>query len=197
MAFYSEVDKNFKQLYENRENGDVIIYAGEELKELRAHSQVLLTYSSYFRGVLSYEGAKNYDGHFILKKSNIHASTFEVILKFAYCGPTDLHELDNAVVLKVLAAAEELGFHKLINYVEKYIIKNLNDFSREDPVKMLHIVASHETFEDLKEICVEAILTEPDILFDSGKYLTLEENAWILILKYDELIIDELEIWDY
>ncbi|CAG8747718.1 11293_t:CDS:2, partial [Acaulospora morrowiae] len=191
------VGKDFKQLYENRENGDVVIYAGEELKELRAHSQVLLSCSSYFRGILSYEGAKDYAGHFILKKSNILASTFEVILKFAYCGPTDLHELDNAMVLKVLIAVDELGFHKLINYVEKFIIKNLNDFLREDPVKMVHIVASHETFEDLKEFCVEAILTEPDILFGSGKFLTLEESAWMSILKSDEFIIDELEIWDY
>ncbi|CAG8693723.1 4579_t:CDS:2 [Acaulospora morrowiae] len=197
MTFYSEVGKDFKQLYENRENGDVIVYAGEELKELRAHSQVLLTYSSYFRGMHSYEESKNRDGYFILKKSNISASTFEVILKLAYREPIDLHELDNAVVLKVLLAVDELGFHKLINYIEKCTIKNIDDFLREDPEKMLQIVASHETFEDFKEICVGAILTEPSILFGTGRFLTLEESTWMFILESDEFIIDEIEIWDY
>ncbi|CAG8658980.1 15870_t:CDS:2 [Acaulospora morrowiae] len=160
--------KDFKQLYENKDDYDVIIYAGEESKELHAHSLVLRTRSPYFRGVLSYELTKKQNGYFIFKKQDISASTFDVILKFIYYGVVDLRELGSTEVLKVLVAADELGLQKSINYIQKFLIENRDDFLREDPVGMLNIVSGHETFDDLKKFCVEAILVDPDVLFNSN-----------------------------
>ncbi|CAG8511878.1 1289_t:CDS:2, partial [Acaulospora colombiana] len=169
-TFYADVAEDFKQLYETKEDYDVKIYAGEELKEeLHAHSL----------------------------KSNISASTFDVILRFIYCGVINLCELDGSEVFKVLIAADELGLQKLIDHIQKFMIENRDNFLREDPVKMLCIVTCHETFDDLKNFCLETILADPDILFGSEKFLNLEESALISILKYDDLAMDEINVWDY
>ncbi|CAG8534005.1 12867_t:CDS:2 [Acaulospora morrowiae] len=198
MTFYSEVIEDFKQLYEDRENADVIIYAGEELKEFRAHSQVLLTRSSYFRGgILSHECANNQGVYFVFKKPNITSFTFEVILKFIYIGFINRNELNNANVSEILVAADELGVHKLIIYLRKFLITHTDNFLRRDPAKILYAIANHEIFEDLKEICMEPIFTDPNILFGSENFLTLKESTWMLILKSEKFIVDEIQIWDY
>ncbi|CAG8606116.1 3159_t:CDS:2 [Cetraspora pellucida] len=53
--FFTDIVEDYKQLYESRDNYDVIIYAGEEpnSEEIYAHSLVLRTRSAYFRGALS------------------------------------------------------------------------------------------------------------------------------------------------
>ncbi|CAG8592841.1 18884_t:CDS:2 [Acaulospora morrowiae] len=196
MAFYEDLAEDLKLLYENRKNCDVKIHAGIELEEIYAHSLLLRVRSPYFRGALSQERTKNKDGYFIFKKPTISVSTFEVILKFIYCGIADLRELDCTEIFNVLIAADELGLQKFIIYIQKFLIENRANFLQEDPVRMLRTVIYYEAFDDLKKFCVEAILADPDILFGSNKFLALEENPLIAILKSDDLTMDEIEIWD-
>ncbi|CAG8592826.1 18883_t:CDS:1, partial [Acaulospora morrowiae] len=115
---------------------------------------------------------------------------------FIYCGIVDLRELDGTEVFKVLVAADELGLQKLIDNTQKFLIENRDNFLREDPAKMLCIVTCHETFDDIKKFCLETILADPDILFGSNKFLTLEESALMSILRCDDLLMDEINIWD-
>jgi len=67
--FWPELMEGLEQLFEKKENYDVVIQAGEEpnVQEIYAHSTILYCQSNYFQSNL--KGKK--DGKFIFKKSNI------------------------------------------------------------------------------------------------------------------------------
>ncbi|RHZ88721.1 hypothetical protein Glove_21g341 [Diversispora epigaea] len=260
-TFFSDMAEDFKQLFETMEGYDIKIYAGDDSQEIHAHSLVLRARSPYFRGALSSEWVKKEKEYFIFKKPNISAPVLKVILKWVYCGIVHLREYDGPEILKILIASDELGLQRLIDFIQKFLIDNRDDFLRQDPVGMLYIITRHlgfgslkkfclETicsdpdilfksnkyltleeerlidfiqkflidnrddflrqdpvgmlyiitrhlgFGSLKKFCLETICSNPDILFKSNKYLTLEEEVLILILKYDDLEIDEIELWD-
>ncbi|CAG8535581.1 11231_t:CDS:2 [Scutellospora calospora] len=199
--FLIDMADDYKQLYETKEDYDVIIYAGEEsnAKEIHAHSVVLRTRSAYFRGALASNWAiKNEDnGCFIFKKPNISPSIFELILKFLYFGDVDIKDLEGETILDLLVASDEFGLTTLIDHVQQYFIENQKNFLQQNPVGMLHIAARHEAFNKIEEFSLETICENPEILFDSNnKYLSLEEDLLILILKHDGLNMDESEIWE-
>jgi hypothetical protein len=81
--FLLEISNDYKNLFEEEIEYDVIIYAGEEpnVKEIHAHSNILCIRSQYFRTAFSNEWAKKKDGKFILKKPNISPHLFNIILK--------------------------------------------------------------------------------------------------------------------
>lgn len=66
---YLEVLKNLEQLFETKENYDVIIYAGEEQnhKVIYAHSVILCCQSNYFRTAFSNNWAEKENGKYIFK----------------------------------------------------------------------------------------------------------------------------------
>ncbi|CAG8468527.1 9083_t:CDS:2, partial [Dentiscutata heterogama] len=164
--------EDYKQLYETRENYDVIIYTGEEpnSEEIHAHSLVLRTRSTYFRGALASDWAiKDKDnGCFSFKKPNISSSIFELILKFLYCGEVDIQDQEGETILDLLISSDELGLTSLIDHVQQYFIANQKSFLQQNPVGMLHMAARHETFNEIGKFALETICASPDILFDSN-----------------------------
>ncbi len=82
--FWSEIIKNFEQLYETKENCDVIIYAGKEpnVQEIYAHSIVLRCQSIYFNTAFSNNWAEKRDGMYIFNKPNITPNIINKILKY-------------------------------------------------------------------------------------------------------------------
>ena len=72
---------DYEKLLEIDEGYDVIIYAGENenVKEIRAYSNILRIRSEYFRKELVEEKKK--DGKFIFNKPNISPHNFKIILR--------------------------------------------------------------------------------------------------------------------
>ena len=79
----AEVLENFEQLFETKEDCDVVIYSGEgsSQKEIFAHSVILRCQSNYFRAAFSTNWAERKNGTYILKKPNILPHIFEIILR--------------------------------------------------------------------------------------------------------------------
>ncbi|CAI2161659.1 14026_t:CDS:2 [Funneliformis geosporum] len=92
-------------------------------------------------------------------------------------------------------AADEIDLPKLYNYIQSFIVDV--DFMQEDPVEILEIVIQHEACSTLKDSCLEKICNHPKKLFDSSKFLSLDKSIIILLLKRDDLSIEEIEIWKY
>ena len=59
------ITKNF---FETEIGYDVIIYAGENVKEIHTHSNILSIRSQYFHSAFSNELAEKKDGKFIFRK---------------------------------------------------------------------------------------------------------------------------------
>src|SRR5436853_559416 len=86
-TLYSEILTNFENLYESKENYDVVIQAGEEpnIKELYAHSVVLRCQSDYFRTAFSKNWEEKNDRKYIFNKPNILPNVLEKILRYLSC----------------------------------------------------------------------------------------------------------------
>ncbi|CAG8835163.1 34076_t:CDS:2, partial [Gigaspora margarita] len=133
-TFSEDLLEDFKILYETRERYDTIITVGKKpnVESIHAHSLILCIRSSYFRRALSDGWAKRKDGYFVLSKPNISALTFNIILKFLYCGIVDLNNQKDEIILELLIAADELLIQKLTDFTQEFLIKNSRKFLQQN-----------------------------------------------------------------
>ncbi|CAB4377965.1 unnamed protein product [Rhizophagus irregularis] len=196
--YSQELANDYEKLFETDEGYDVIIHAGdnENVKEIHAFSNILRIRSQYFRTVLSDELTKKKDGKFIFNFPNITPQFFEIILRFIYCGKVDLTKLQGLDILKLLPAVDELKIQRLIICIQEYLIKHHHEFLQNNPVEILETVYQRETFTDLWNYYLEKICEKPDVLFKSDKFINLNATLLELLLKRDDLLLDEIDIWD-
>ncbi|RGB35752.1 hypothetical protein C1646_698864 [Rhizophagus diaphanus] len=196
--FWSELSHDYEKLFETEIGYDVIIYAGEEpnIKEVHAHSNILCIRSEYFRTAFSAEWAEKKDGKFILKKPNVSPHLIKIILRFIYCGKIELENLQGPDVLKLLIAVDELNIIPLISHIQEYLIDHQTEFLHQNPTGILETVYQHETFIDLWNFYLEKICEEPKILFKSDKFIDLKASLLELLLKRDDLSMDEIKVWE-
>ncbi|PKK77428.1 BTB-domain-containing protein [Rhizophagus irregularis] len=123
--FWPELMNDLEQLFETKENYDVIMQAGEEpnVQEIYAHYLILCCQSKYFRSKLR----EKKDGKFIFKKSDIPPEILENIIRFLYCGKINL-SLENASAL--LKTANEFELHSLANHIQEFLIDNQKKSSK-------------------------------------------------------------------
>ncbi|GES77806.1 BTB/POZ domain-containing protein [Rhizophagus clarus] len=192
--FWSEFMKDFEKLFENKENYDVIIQAGEEpnIQEIYAHSVILCCHSIYFRSNLK----EKKDGKFIFKKSNIPPKIFENILRFLYCGKINLNVENVSDILTLLTTANEFELNSLVKHIQEFLIDNQKEFIQNNAIKFLENIFQSESFELIRNYSLEIICETPDLLFERNTFLTLSSQMIEFILKQENLAIDEIEIWN-
>ncbi|EXX70342.1 hypothetical protein GLOIN_2v1779116 [Rhizophagus irregularis DAOM 181602=DAOM 197198] len=196
--FLAELSSDYEKLFETELGYDVIIYAGEEsnVKEIHAHSNILCIRSQYFRSAFSNEWSEKKDGKFILRKPNISPRLFNIILRFIYCGNIELKNLQGPEILKLLIAVDELNIQQLISYIQEYLIEHQTEFLHQNPTGILETIYQYETFTDLWNFCLEKICEEPKILFNSDKFIDLKAPLLKMLIKRDDLNMEEIEIWE-
>ncbi|RIA86380.1 hypothetical protein C1645_740878 [Glomus cerebriforme] len=196
--YCQEVMNDYEKLLTTRIGYDVIIYAGENenIKELHAHSLILSARSQYFCVALSDKWAEKKDGKFVFKKPNVSPQFFEIILRFIYCGKIDLTKLQGSEVLKLLIVVDEFNIQSLITHIQDYLIEHQDEFLQKNPIGILEEIYQHETFTNLWNHCLEKICEEPEMLFDSDKFINLKAPLLKLFLKRDDLGLDEIVVWN-
>jgi hypothetical protein len=107
-----------------------------------------------------------------------------------------LKNLQGPDVLKLLIAVDELNIQQLIFYIQEYLIEHQTEFLHQNPTSILETIYQHETFTDLWNFCLEKICEEPQILFNSDKFINLKAPLLELLLKRDDLNMEEIEIWE-
>src|SRR3989440_12114274 len=115
---------------------------------------------------------------------------------FIYCGNIELKNLQCPDVLKLLIAVDELNIQPLISHIQEYLIQHQTEFLHQNLTGILEAVYQHETFTDLWNFCLEVICEEPKILFNSDRFINLKAPLLELLLKRDDLNVDEIEIWE-
>jgi hypothetical protein len=81
--FHSSLLRDISLMLTNSNDHDVIIHVGENqnIKEFRAHSNILRARSFYFKSALSVEWIIKKNNLFEFKKPNINPTVFEIILE--------------------------------------------------------------------------------------------------------------------
>lgn len=81
--FHSTFLGNFSSMLNNSDDYDIIIKVGkyQNIKEFKAHSNILRARSQYFKYAILKESITKEDGMIILNKPNITPNTFKMILE--------------------------------------------------------------------------------------------------------------------
>lgn len=99
-------------------------------------------------------------------------------------------------VLKLLIAADELNIQTLIICIQKYLIEHQREFLQQNTAEILEMIYKHESLTELWNFYLDSICEEPLILFNSNKFIDLNANFLELLLKRDNLNLDEIIIWN-
>ncbi|CAB4377866.1 unnamed protein product [Rhizophagus irregularis] len=193
--FESDVIKALEKILKTETEYNVIIQVGKEpdFKEFHAHSIILRFRSEYFNEILSAENIEKKDGKYIIKKQNITPQAFDVILKFLYTGHISINNKSGTELLDIMTSSDELKLKQLTKFTEDFIIENYQQFLQNDPVGILQIVNYNKSFVNLQEFCLEAICSDPKILFNSDKFIKLPAPLLEIVLKRDDLNLAEIE----
>jgi hypothetical protein len=90
----------------------------------------------------------------------------------------------------------ELNIQTLIHYIQQYMIDHQDDFLQRNPVEILETSYQYESFTDLRNFNLKKVCEEPEILFKSDKFVNLKAPLLELLLKRDDLSLEEIIIWD-
>ncbi|RGB38699.1 hypothetical protein C1646_740469 [Rhizophagus diaphanus] len=196
--FLVDLSNDYEKLFDSEIGYDVIIYAGEEpdIKEIHVHSNILSVRSEYFHSVFSNELVEKVDGKFIFKKPNISPQLFNIILRFIYCGNIELNTLQGFDILKLLLIVEEFNIQLLIVHIQEFLIEHQPEFLKQNLIDILETIYQRESFTELWNFYLEKICEDPKILFNSDKFINLKDNLLELLLKREDLNVDEIEIWE-
>jgi hypothetical protein len=107
-----------------------------------------------------------------------------------------LKNLQGPDVLKLLIAVDELNIQPLISHIQEYLTEHQTEFLNKNPTGILETIYQHETFTDLWNFFLEKVCEKPRILFNSDKFINLKAPLLELLLKRDDLNVDEIEIWE-
>ncbi|KAG9306491.1 hypothetical protein G9A89_008427 [Geosiphon pyriformis] len=192
-----DLKQDFGDLLKSSNEYNVIIEAGEEpqLKKFKAHSIILRIRSPHFERILSDDWDKRKDSILTLKKPNIAAKIFEIILEFIYTGVVDLKNVAGADILQLLIAADELDLLGFINYGQAYLIEKESKWLKENIIRTIQTVSNHANFEKLWEHCSQVVEDNPGFIRNSIDFLSLEESALVSLLQTCDFKIKEIEVW--
>jgi hypothetical protein len=126
--------------------------------------------------------------------SCIHISFF-FFFRYLYVGYVDITNKTGIELLDIIIASEELNLENLTKLTKDFIVDH-HQLLQSDPVEILQTVFNHESLNNLREYCLEIICPEPEILFNSNKFIRLSAQLLEIILKREDLNIDEIEIWE-
>ncbi|CAG8779839.1 12176_t:CDS:2, partial [Acaulospora morrowiae] len=186
-------------LYNASEDFNVVITCGQKpnVEKFQAHSVILRARSAYFREALSNKVAKK-GGMIILNQPGISPGAFGHILSYIYNGTITLEE-DTAKMhyLELLIASHELNLDELLEYTQDYIVENQGEWIRQHLVKIVRVTTNNQYLSKLGAYCQMLVNTNPSEILKAGDSLSLEEEYMILLIKRDDLQIEEIEIWNF
>src|SRR5437016_13951402 len=114
-----------------------------------------------------------------------------------YCGNVDLTKLQSREILNLTLPLDEFELQPLAMYIQETLIKNHEDFIIKNILEIIELTYQKKFFNNLWDFCIYEICYEPDHLFNSTKFLTLNPAILEIILKRDDFIIDnEIVIWE-
>ncbi|GES98277.1 hypothetical protein GLOIN_2v1780055 [Rhizophagus clarus] len=185
-------------LTNNDSEFDVIIKIGEgnNYKEFDAHSFVLFTRSIYFRTALSKRWVKKQDNKMIFHKPNISPKVFEILLKYIYGGIVEIDTEDPEEILDLLIASDELCFVEILDYLQEIFLEPIKNSLQDYIVLIINLSLRHPTFNVIKQYVDFTIKFSPHIIFFSKEFYNLDQEILESLLKRDDIMIKEIQLWD-
>ncbi|RGB41538.1 hypothetical protein C1646_793778 [Rhizophagus diaphanus] len=197
--FYEGLLRDILLMLNNADDYDVTIQVGknQNIKEFRAHSNILRARSKYFKTALSENWIAKKNNLIEFKKPNISPDIFDIILKYIYTGKIRLTDESGEDILGLIVAFKELLFNDILIYLENCMINYQLRWIQQNLVFVLHTVSKIPECKKLRDYCIKFIVEDPQIFITSKDFLSLDEDILFELLKRDDLQVEEIVIWDY
>src|SRR6266496_5447025 len=100
-------------------------------------------------------------------------------------------------ILEVLVAADELNLQELVDYLQKYLVKNKSEWMEEHLEFTQKISSQSNNLLKLQEFCTNLLVQSSEKILKSFDFTTLSEKSLISIIKSDDLQMKEIEVWEH
>jgi len=116
---------------------------------------------------------------------------------YIYGGIISLNEQDIAETLKVLAAADQLHFQELVDYLQMYLIENEAGWIEQNFGLTCQTSFQYNSLLKLQQFCTDYMAKSPEKVFKSFDFNLLSEKSLISLIKRDDLQMKEIEVWEH
>ncbi|CAG8557920.1 3723_t:CDS:1 [Acaulospora colombiana] len=117
--------------------------------------------------------------------------------RYIYSGVLNLTGVSNFDILDLLVASDELLLSELTEHVQNHLIEHTDSWLEQNFIKVLHTIFRLVSCKELKDHCLKSICDNPKPFFDSEDFLSLDKDIFLELIKCDELIIEEADIWEH
>ncbi|GET00907.1 hypothetical protein GLOIN_2v1779234 [Rhizophagus clarus] len=197
--FVNSLLQDIARLFIEADDYDVLLEVGgiNDREIIEAHSVILRTRSPYFKAALSSNWVKKENDKIIFTKPNISPIVFKKILKYIYTGEFSLTDDNNRdIFADLLSAADELVLPELTKYMEEYIITYERDWLQENIANIFILTSyKYENFGRFWKYFCELLAQQPETIFTSANFVSLDKSILLEFIKRDDLNINEIEIW--
>ncbi|CAG8686041.1 5496_t:CDS:2, partial [Acaulospora colombiana] len=191
--FLPKLSLDYGQLLMDTNYHDVLIEVGHQphVKTFKTHSLILRVRCPFFAAALSSVWVKRDQDMMVIKKPNMSPIIFDVILN----GKINIRGWKGSEIMELLYAADELALEELADYVQDYLCRQ-EQWILQNIFQVLHISFGHASFQKLKKNCIELVVDNPLLLFDSEQFAQTNEEILMTLLKRDDLVMKEIAIWE-
>src|SRR6266536_3486463 len=113
-----------------------------------------------------------------------------------YCGSVNLTNLQFREILNLLLPSDDLGLQPLVTYIQGTLIINHHNFIIENVIEIIELTYQKKSLDNLWSFCLQQICYNPNHLFKSTKFLSINPSILEIILKQDDFCIGEITIWE-
>jgi hypothetical protein len=124
-------------------------------------------------------------------------TNFFVTISYIYSGTITLIDRDIMEILEILAASDELLLNDLLDFIQEHLIETKNDWLHSYILKIYQTCLAHESCEKLREFILATLSSDPELLFKSENFASLDVSLLTPILKRDDLDMAEDEVWEH
>ena len=107
-----------------------------------------------------------------------------------------MSEQETSDAFNVLVAADELCLQELVDYLQKYLIKNKSGWMEERFEIVQRISSQSNNLLELQQFCADFISKSPEKIFKSPYFTSIPEKYLVQVIKRDDLQMKEVEIWE-
>jgi len=99
------------------------------------------------------------------------------------------------VILSVLNAVDELWLMDIFDYVEEYLLQDLDKLLTHF-VQVQRFATQHHHFAKLHAFCVKTMEQDPSIMFEHEDFNLITQETLISLLKCNNLVMREIDLWN-
>lgn len=179
---YQELGHKIRSQFVRQNDCNVHFFIGPKSVKMSAHKSVLKNVLTSLTSLMS-----EFDGNIVIHNSDLSHDNFKAMLRFVYNYNIIINKLN---VSQLYSIAEKYGINSLKSCCDDFERSQIN---KDNVIHML-INAIKSEDHKLVEHCLQIIDINCNHIITSEAFLKLTSNQMSLILKRDQLIVNEIDL---